>query len=49
MGTDATYVDRSEVASTVLWLCSDEASAVTGQVVKLQGSGGRVQGSGTAA
>jgi 3-oxoacyl-[acyl-carrier protein] reductase len=48
MGSDANYVERSEVASTVLWLCSEEASAVTGQVVKLQGSGGRVQGSGTA-
>jgi NAD(P)-dependent dehydrogenase (short-subunit alcohol dehydrogenase family) len=47
MGADAAYVDRSDVASTVLWLCSDEASGVTGEVVKLQGSGGRVQGSGT--
>jgi NAD(P)-dependent dehydrogenase (short-subunit alcohol dehydrogenase family) len=46
MGTDASYVDRSDVASTVLWLCSDEASAVTGQIVKLRGSGGRVHDSG---
>jgi 3-oxoacyl-[acyl-carrier protein] reductase len=44
IGTDAAYVDRSDVASTVLWLCSDEAAGVTGEVVKLQGSGGRVQG-----
>ena len=36
MGADADYVDRSDIASTVLWLCSDEASAVTGEVVKLQ-------------
>ena len=48
MGDDARYVERSDVASTVLWLCSDEASAVTGEMVKLQGSGFRVQGSGTA-
>ena len=48
MGSDTNYVERSEVASTVLWLCSEVASAVTGVVVKLQGSGGRVQGSGTA-
>lgn len=48
MGSDSNYVERSEVASTVLWLCSEEASAVTGQVVKLQGSGGRGQRSVTA-
>jgi 3-oxoacyl-[acyl-carrier protein] reductase len=47
MGADANYVERSEVASTVLWLCSEEASAVTGEVVKLQGTGVRKQETGT--
>jgi NAD(P)-dependent dehydrogenase (short-subunit alcohol dehydrogenase family) len=47
MGDNARYVERSDVAATVLWLCSDEARAVTGEVVELQGSGGRVQGSET--
>ncbi|HET7620410.1 MAG TPA: SDR family NAD(P)-dependent oxidoreductase [Gemmatimonadaceae bacterium] len=46
MGTDADYVSRSEVASTVLWLCSAEASAVTGQVVELQKAGSREQKAG---
>jgi NAD(P)-dependent dehydrogenase (short-subunit alcohol dehydrogenase family) len=46
MGDDAAYVERSDVAATVLWLCSDEASAVTGQVVKLQGAGSRKQQAG---
>ena len=46
MGTDAAYVDRSDVASTVLWLCSAEASAVTGQIVKLQEADGRKQKAG---
>ena len=45
MGDNACYVERADVAATVLWLCSDEARAVTGQVVELQDSGGRVQGS----
>lgn len=38
MGSDASYVERSDVAATVLWLCSAEAAAVTGEVVKLHGS-----------
>jgi 3-oxoacyl-[acyl-carrier protein] reductase len=46
MGSDANYVERSEIASTVLWLCSEEASAVTGQVVKLQGAESRKQKAG---
>jgi NAD(P)-dependent dehydrogenase (short-subunit alcohol dehydrogenase family) len=47
MGDNARYIERSDVAATVLWLCSDEARAVTGQVVELQGSGFRGQGSET--
>jgi 3-oxoacyl-[acyl-carrier protein] reductase len=47
MGSDTNYVERSEVASTVLWLCSEEASAVTGQIVKLQETGNRKQETGT--
>lgn len=43
MGSDASYVDRSDVASAVLWLCSAEASAVTGQIVKLQRADSRKQ------
>lgn len=40
MGDKPRYVERSDVAATVLWLCSNEALAVTGEVVKLQDSGG---------
>ncbi len=46
MGGDANYVDRSDVAATVLWLCSAEASAVTGQIVKLQTADSRKQKAG---
>ena len=46
MGSDSSYVERSEVASTVLWLCSEEASAVSGQIVKLQKAGSRKQEAG---
>ena len=35
MGPDARFVERDDVASTVAWLCSEEARAVTGQVVRL--------------
>lgn len=35
MGTGADYVEREEVANAVLWLCSDEAAGVTGQVIRL--------------
>jgi 3-oxoacyl-[acyl-carrier protein] reductase len=35
MGPDARYVEREEVAAVVRWLCSPEASAVTGQVLRL--------------
>ena len=36
MGTDARYVERDEVANAVAYLCSREASAVTGQVIRLR-------------
>jgi 3-oxoacyl-[acyl-carrier protein] reductase len=36
MGEDAAYVERKEVAAAVLWLCSDAASAVTGEVIRLK-------------
>lgn len=35
MGDGVRYVEREEVADAVLYLCSDHASAVTGQVVRL--------------
>ena len=35
MGDGVRYVEREEVADTVLYLCSAHASAVTGQVVRL--------------
>ncbi len=36
MGETARYVEREAVADAVLFLCSDEAKSVTGQVIKLQ-------------
>lgn len=36
MGSDAAYVTREDVASVVLWLCSDEARAVSGQVIPVR-------------
>jgi len=36
MGADAEYVTREAVAEVVLWLCSDGARAVTGQVVRVR-------------
>jgi NAD(P)-dependent dehydrogenase (short-subunit alcohol dehydrogenase family) len=35
MGAGSRFVEREDVASTVSWLCSDEARAVTGQVIRL--------------
>lgn len=37
MGEHVRYVERDEVARAVMFLCSDAASAVTGQVVELSG------------
>jgi NAD(P)-dependent dehydrogenase (short-subunit alcohol dehydrogenase family) len=36
MGPDAAYVTREAVADVVLWLCSDAARVVTGQVVRVR-------------
>ncbi|HEX5437875.1 MAG TPA: SDR family oxidoreductase [Gemmatimonadaceae bacterium] len=36
MGSQVRYVEREEVDSAVLFLCSDDARAVTGQVIELQ-------------
>ena len=35
MGEQQNYVEREEVAATVCYLCSSDASAVSGQVVRL--------------
>ncbi|HKW11310.1 MAG TPA: SDR family oxidoreductase [Gemmatimonadaceae bacterium] len=35
MGENVRYVERAEVAAAVAYLCSDDASAVTGQVIAL--------------
>ena len=36
MGSDAPYVERSDVAEAVLFLCSNRAKAVSGQVLELK-------------
>ena len=36
MGADTAFVTREAVAEVVLWLCSDGARAVTGQVVRVR-------------
>jgi 3-oxoacyl-[acyl-carrier protein] reductase len=36
MGADTAFVTREAVAEVVLWLCSDAARAVTGQVVRVR-------------
>lgn len=35
MGAEKQYVEREDVANVVVWLCSEEARAVTGQVIRL--------------
>jgi NAD(P)-dependent dehydrogenase (short-subunit alcohol dehydrogenase family) len=35
MGNDMRYVEREEVAAVVAFLCSTEASAITGQIIRL--------------
>jgi NAD(P)-dependent dehydrogenase (short-subunit alcohol dehydrogenase family) len=36
MGSDAAYVSREDVAKVVLWLCSEDARAVNGQVIPVR-------------
>ena len=36
MGPDAAYVTREDVARVVLWLCSEDARAVTGQTLPVR-------------
>ena len=36
MGPEAAYVSREDVARVVLWLCSEEARAVTGQTIPVR-------------
>ena len=36
MGSDVAYVTREAVADVVLWLCSDAARAVSGQIVRVR-------------
>ena len=36
MGPDVPYVSREDVAKVVLWLCSEEARVVTGQVIPIR-------------
>jgi enoyl-[acyl-carrier-protein] reductase (NADH) len=36
MGADAAYVTREAVADVAVWLCSEAARAVTGQVVRVR-------------
>lgn len=36
MGPDEKYVTREDVAKVVLWLCSEEARVVTGQVIPIR-------------
>lgn len=36
MGSDVAYVSREDVAKVVLWLCSEDARAVNGQVIPVR-------------
>ena len=35
MGDTGPYVEREDIAATVAWLCSDDAKAVSGQVIRV--------------
>jgi enoyl-[acyl-carrier-protein] reductase (NADH) len=35
MGSDKRYVEREQIADIALYLCSDAARAITGQVIRL--------------
>jgi enoyl-[acyl-carrier-protein] reductase (NADH) len=35
MGNDVRYVEREQVAATVTFLCSDAASAISGELLAL--------------
>jgi NAD(P)-dependent dehydrogenase (short-subunit alcohol dehydrogenase family) len=36
MGPDVAYVSREDVAGVALWLCSDEARVVSGQLIPVR-------------
>lgn len=36
MGSDVAYVSREDVAKVVLWLCSEDARAVNGQIIPVR-------------
>ena len=36
MGPDAQYVSREDVAKVVMWLCSEDARVVNGQVIPVR-------------
>jgi NAD(P)-dependent dehydrogenase (short-subunit alcohol dehydrogenase family) len=36
MGQNVRYIEREDVAAAVLFLCSPEARAITGQVIRLR-------------
>jgi 3-oxoacyl-[acyl-carrier protein] reductase len=38
MGKDVAYIEREDVAAAVLFLCSEEARAISGQVIRLRAS-----------
>ena len=36
MGRDVAYIERADVAAAVLFLCSEQARAISGQVIRLR-------------